>query len=262
MNMKLSAIICPASVSFTLLVLFPISALAVPTVDSKLAQGVIYEAPPTVAPISGSPIVAPIPVNSPQTTPIVPPAPVTSPQSSITFSCIPSGSGFATVVSNGSQQAPLITWNSNYFGAEYTPQVRCQAVSQRFQQATNANGGRLSNLILTAGTVNNSTVICATNKGQVGCNSSNMLFTLRPENAMNPAAVLNSIMQVGRSGSGSVVLETAGLPEVDLDRVVTQALQSAPKITPTYNPQITAPSPQNNQNNGYPNNLPSGNPVF
>lgn len=242
--MKLISTIRFSLISITFAVAFPLSGQTMPANDFKLAQNFTYESAPTVAP--------PV-VNYPTTSPSVAPIPP-SPQAGITFNCISSGSGFATVVSNGVKQAPLITWNSNYFGAEYTPQVRCQSVSQKFQQAVNKNGGKLSNLILTAGTVNNLTVICAANKGQVGCNDSNMLFTLRPENAKNPAAVLNSIMEVGQRGSGSVVLETEGLPEVDLDRVVNQVLQAAP----AYNPQVIPPSPQNNS---YPNGS-SGTPVF
>jgi hypothetical protein len=154
-------------------------------------------------------------------------------------------------------------WTTNYFGANYTPQQRCQMVSARLTSAVAQNGGRLSNLRLSSGSVNNETVVCVTN-GYGTCAASNMLFTLRPENARNSQDVLARLVEFGRLGSGSPVYESGGLggatadPSVDLEEAVNLALQEesgglAPNYTaePAYDPNAV-PQGGYEPNAGYP----------
>jgi hypothetical protein len=172
---------------------------------------------------------------------------------STTFLCGQSGSNPATLVQVGSRtlQSPLIVWTTNYFGANYTPQERCQIVSVRLSNAVAQNGGRLSNLRLATGPVNNETVVCVTNT-YATCSSNNMLFTLRPENANNPQDVLARLMQFGRLGSGNAVYENGGLnststdSSIDLEEAVNLAVQEesgglTPQYTaePAYDPYAT-----------------------
>lgn len=100
-----------------------------------------------------------------------------------TFRCIPHGNGYATiaVASTGHESRPLITWNSQAFIAGgYTPQSRCQAVSQRLTSAVAQSGGLLSNLLLTTGSVNGLDVVCWVNNSSSICNPNNLLVTISP----------------------------------------------------------------------------------
>jgi len=132
------------------------------------------------------------------------------------FHCLPQGAGnFATVGQRpGGQPIPLIVWTpqgSSYFGGPYTPQNRCQIVSQKLNAAVMANGGRLQNLLLTNGPVNGQTVICALSVGQNTCNGNNMLFTLKPENANRAGQILGQLLQVSHGyvqGGSNVIYET------------------------------------------------------
>ncbi|OWY66958.1 hypothetical protein B7486_34015 [cyanobacterium TDX16] len=125
-----------------------------------------------------------------------------------TFVCVRSGNGFATVAARGNQRsAPMITWQRQV-SAEYTPQERCQLVSQKLTKAVAANGGRLSNLLLTTGIIKNETVICYVNSG-ASCDTSNTLFTLSPENAKNPGAALANLLRFGQRADYSAIRESA-----------------------------------------------------
>ncbi|MEB3831713.1 COP23 domain-containing protein [Phormidium sp. CCY1219] len=132
------------------------------------------------------------------------------------FHCLPQGAGnFATVGQRpGGQPIPLIVWTpqgSSYFGGPYTPQNRCQIVSQKLNAAVMANGGRLQNLLLTNGPVNGQIVICALSVGQNACNGNNMLFTLKPENANRAGQILGQLLQISQVGSSAGVIYETGL---------------------------------------------------
>jgi hypothetical protein len=120
--------------------------------------------------------------------------------SSLSVSC----QDLKTVVQKGDRQAVMLTWNYDGFGKDYTPEKRCQIVSERLQQAANLNGGTFKDLQLASGTVNSQTVICALKSNSNRCNRQNMLFTLKPENARNPEAVIQRIFSFARDGSSSV----------------------------------------------------------
>lgn len=143
------------------------------------------------------------------------------------FQCIAQGRGFATVAVRGTKRSnPMIMWESHAFGSQYTPQHRCRTVSNKLTRAVAQNGGRLTKLLLTTGLVNGQTVICYVNTGVQGCNPSNTLFTLKPENAKNPGAALASVLRFGRYGSGSALRESVGEEEdaaVDLEAAVEEA---------------------------------------
>ena len=204
------------------------------TLSHALASTAGAIPPPTVASPAA---VTPAKVAAPTT---VPPAQSTSAVSSgVSFRCVQASSSYATVVSKGTKQAILITWNSTSFGSEYSPQVRCNTVTQKFQTMVNSNGGKLGNLLLTIGSIGNQTVVCVINQGNYGCNRENMLFTLNPENAKNPGPVLASILQVGKYGSGNVVIETDELPEFSLEEVVNQNLSNAPQVASPEQPSLS-----------------------
>ncbi len=126
-----------------------------------------------------------------------------------TFRCVQEGQGFATIAERGDRKTPpLIIWNTIL--GTYTPKERCNTVSRRLTQVVTENGGKLQNLQLAAGTVKNQAVICAVNNGQSACNRSNMLFTLQPENARNPNAVVATLQDFSVKGSGAPIDESYG----------------------------------------------------
>ena len=125
------------------------------------------------------------------------------------FRCVGSGRNLATIAKRGSRITdPLILWQTTEFGREFTPSQRCQSVSSRLTQAVANNGGSLSNLLLTTGTVNNLPVVCFVN-GRGRCNSGNILFTLDRKNARNPGAVLARLVNFAENGAGQAVTSRA-----------------------------------------------------
>jgi Circadian oscillating protein COP23 len=127
-----------------------------------------------------------------------------------TFQCVTSGRNFVTIARRGSITTdPMILWKSTEFGSEYTPWQRCQTVSNRLTKAVAENGGRLGNLQLTTGTINNLPVVCYVN-GRGRCNSQNLLFTLDRRNAKNPGEALTRLINFAQDGGGPVTTFKAG----------------------------------------------------
>ena len=85
---------------------------------------------------------------------------------------------------------PVIRWYSNYFSSSgYTPWTRCQEVAGRFQKLYDR--GLLSNV--TTGYVNGLPVVCASSGS--GCNSDNLLFTLKQ--GADAAAAVQKLFNIG-----------------------------------------------------------------
>jgi hypothetical protein len=152
-----------------------------------------------------------------QTSPPVAPGTPTDPRLlSTIFRCVRYSNGFATIAQRGDRTTPpLITWN--YTLGQYTPQGRCNIVSQRLTQAVAENAGKLTNLQLLAGAVNHQAVICVVSNIQPACNMSNVLFTLRAENATRPDEVLATLHNFSVKGSGSPIPESDGLDPLPLE---------------------------------------------
>ncbi|WP_377475935.1 MAG: COP23 domain-containing protein [Microcoleus anatoxicus] len=130
-----------------------------------------------------------------------------------TFQCVTSGRNFVTIARRGNVTTdPIILWKSREFGPEFTPWQRCQIVSNRLTKAVADNGGRLTNLQLTTGTINNLPVVCYVN-GRGRCNSQNILFTLDSKNAKNPSEVLSRLINFAQDGGGQVTVLRTRNPE-------------------------------------------------
>lgn len=92
---------------------------------------------------------------------------------------------------------PIIKWTSNNFDASgWTPEKRCQAVSQRFE--TFRVSGQLK--YLTSGRVSGQPVICAVPSQDAPCSADNVLYTLK--SGQDPAATLTRLLNVRRGASG------------------------------------------------------------
>lgn len=176
-----------------------------------------------------------------------------------TFECVTEGRSYATVARRGERvTSPILLWRTFEFGSQYTPENRCRMVSDRLTRAVGENGGRLTNLQLTTGRVNNLPVICYTNGGQSACNSRNLLLTLDSRNATNPNAALDNLLNFGVSGSGSPVVSFApssginrrpsSTPKrVSLERIVNEAFEDkyGDDETPVVRPQPPVSRPSN-----------------
>jgi len=85
---------------------------------------------------------------------------------------------------------PLLIWQTQQFGDNYTPAQRCKEVSERLTTFVIASGGRLQNLLLKTGEVNNLTVICAVTKYDQSCTNENLVLTLNKDNSKSKDQVL------------------------------------------------------------------------
>jgi hypothetical protein len=119
-----------------------------------------------------------------------------------TFACIKEGGNPATIAIRGERTtSPMIIWKDTSYGA-YTPQKRCQIVSQRLTKAV-ASSGKLSNLNMTYGMLNSLPVICfVTRKGEK-CNSANILFSLRSNERGQEQKILDSLLNFSTKGTGN-----------------------------------------------------------
>jgi hypothetical protein len=109
-----------------------------------------------------------------------------------------------TIVQKGDREAVMLTWSYGGFGKEYTPAKRCQIVSARLQKAADINGGTFKDIQLASGPLNNQTVICALQSRDRACSSKNLLFTLKPENAKNPEAIIEQIFSFAKDGKSTL----------------------------------------------------------
>jgi Circadian oscillating protein COP23 len=153
----------------------------VPTVPIT-PPGAMCPSPGVGTPI---PCVMPIPM---------PPEPVAA--SKDYFSCGTSSHGIPTTfVSTPHENIPLIRWVSNHFThSGYSPQARCQDVSQRFNRYYNQ--GILN--YVTTGYVNNMPVICVASDKGGPCTE--VLFTLKP--GENATRVIQQLFDVRAGASG------------------------------------------------------------
>jgi len=118
---------------------------------------------------------------------------------------------------NGNVSDPIIVWASDAFSSSgYTPERRCQAVTQRLNDALAENDYTLRGLYLTVGRVNGQSVVCTVASTRSGCNRDNVLFTLS-SNPRNPEQVLYNL---SARTTGTTVQESGGLPYVDLNQLV------------------------------------------
>jgi parallel beta-helix repeat protein len=139
----------------------------------------------------------------------------------VSFECAQVKGGYVTMVQRDNAAVlprVMINW-TRQVGPEYTPERRCQIVTDNLNRVVNGNGGRIDNLSFIVGKVRGSSVVCLVNTGSLGCNESNILFTLSARNANNPREVINSLASnIGSSasGTGSPVQESASGPFTSL----------------------------------------------
>ena len=113
----------------------------------------------------------------------------------------------ATVARTKKGDIPIVIWSSEGFSQSgFTPQVRCQKVSARFQMMYRS--GQLK--YITAGTVNNLPVICATKQLGSSCNQQNFLDTLKPNS--DPQQVIKRLTMIRNRATSRGLEESASSP--------------------------------------------------
>jgi hypothetical protein len=111
----------------------------------------------------------------------------------------------------------LFIWTTTL--GDWDPLSRCQAVTDRLNNQAKKNGGTLRGLIFNVGTVNKQTVVCITSASQPRCNSSNLIFTMKPENAYNAGEVIDQLRnRIEGLASGRPVIESEANTGVAADR--------------------------------------------
>jgi hypothetical protein len=104
-----------------------------------------------------------------------------------------------TLVASSAKREPvaLIQWKSKISG-KYTPQVRCNMVSSKFQQAWSAK--RLNYLAAGVDKKSGLGIICGSKDRATPCNRSSMLFTL--SNGADASETIDRIKAI-KTGAGS-----------------------------------------------------------
>jgi hypothetical protein len=129
-----------------------------------------------------------------------------------TFACVKVDGNPATIAIRGERTtSPMIVWKDTSYG-KYTPQKRCQIVSQRLTKAV-ASSGKLSNLNMTYGMLNSLPVICfITRKGEK-CGSENLLFSLKTSERGKEQEILDSLLDFSKIGKGNPTMRGGSKPK-------------------------------------------------
>jgi hypothetical protein len=131
----------------------------------------------------------------------------------VTFSCSTSNGVPTTVAKTSHRITPVIRWVSD-FGGEvgYTPQKRCEEVSNRFQQYYNQ--GVLN--FVTTGRENNQNIICVSSEKGGACQG--LLFTLKPSD--NPSLVIGQMFEVAGYASGPLDQSSSSGIYIDINELL------------------------------------------
>lgn len=164
-----------------------------------------------------------------------------------TYSCIEYQGNPTTVVNTERGIIKFIVWKSEIFQSSgWTPLLRCQEVSKRFQQFYNQGTLRL----ITNGIMNRQPVICIAQKkaGQgLVCQDNGLLLTLEPND--NPQQVMQDLFDQNRLADGNSPLVRGEQMIVDIDNFLDKAPVIEPKPVVESKPVIKkAPIIQNNPN--------------
>ena len=110
----------------------------------------------------------------------------------------------ATVARTKKGDVPIVIWSSEGFSKSgFTPQVRCQQVSARFQSLYRS--GQLK--YITAGSIDRVPVICATRAQTGTCTRQNLLYTLKP--GADAQLVIKKLMLVRNRATSRGLEESA-----------------------------------------------------
>jgi hypothetical protein len=131
----------------------------------------------------------------------------------------------ATMARTSSGEIPVIRWVDDSWGAEYTPQTRCELVSEKFQKYHSE--GTLK--YMTTGRENGQNVVCVAQTEDGSCQGRS-LFTLKPD--ANPGQTLERLMNV-RNRSGGPIDQSSKRIYINMDEYLKDASASSSPNNPT-----------------------------
>jgi Circadian oscillating protein COP23 len=114
----------------------------------------------------------------------------------------------------------LIQWVKQ-MDSNWTPEKRCQEVSKRMQEASNAGTMQY----ITNGKMNGQRVICTAMEVRGDCK--NLLMTLRPGD--NPLKFMGEFQEIFNGRSDEPVIHNSGYPQIYLRVNFKEMLKNAPK---------------------------------
>lgn len=137
------------------------------------------------------------------------------------FSCDTSSGVPSTIVQSPQHgTVKIIEWKTTEFGDKFSPEARCSAVSQKFEQY--AQAGTLK--YFTTGSVNRQPVICAVASQNAPCNSDSMLYTLKE--GSDASQTLKQLLDVRSGATSSALNETESRIYIDFDKIVEAKAQA------------------------------------
>jgi hypothetical protein len=170
--------------------------------------------------------------SSPSTTPTSGTTPAT-PAVKTEFFCVQDDQGnWVTIAQRNNFRTikPMLQWQTTEFGDNWTPEKRCNHVTEKLNKAVGQNNGYLSSLALTYGPVGNYTVICVASSPDT-CTADNMLFTLKPDNAQQPKEVLAKIAGFAQNqGADNTILESGNSKYLLLEDLLDGAFPSETRL--------------------------------
>ncbi len=178
----------------------------------------------------------------------------------VTFLCAPNQNGQPTTVARTPQgDVPIITWQTEK-GGGWTPEKRCAAVSEKFQDF-HARGILK---YMTTGRENRQNVICVAQNENGNCLET--LYTISDQ-TVDPGQKLQQLLDVRLQASGPIS-ETNGRIYIDMNQYLRDAT-AAGMIIPHNKPNIPQSSSNNVNESVEPvnppepinNNPPSNNPI-
>ena len=131
---------------------------------------------------------------------------------SVRYQCQPNAEGNPTTVAH-TPRGPieLIVWRSTFWSnSGFTPQLRCQEVTTRFQQQSDAKRLRY----ISTGTLNSYNVICVSEQSG-RCQGGGLLITLEPRD--NPNQVLKDLFDLSARARSGGITRSFGATKVVID---------------------------------------------
>lgn len=174
-----------------------------------------------------------VPVEPAQLSPSVPTTAKT-----VRYECRKDGNQFFTIAHNERGPIDLIAWESQYFGSQWTPERRCNVVTQRFQKFSDA---KLLHFV-SYDRLNNYNVLCIMeSETSQFCMKDTLLLTL--ERRDDPAQVLASLFNT------DTIIVRGRKPVVNINEILRTR---PPRSELPFSPEDelnTPTSPQNQSDN-------------
>jgi Circadian oscillating protein COP23 len=113
-----------------------------------------------------------------------------------------------------SESIAIIRWKSDFGG--YSPQVRCNMVSSKFQTAW--TGGNLKFIKSGVSNQTGQGIVCGTADRQQKCDDAQMLFTLK--NHQDAKTIITNINNIRTGKTSNPLLQSAGDSVVDIEELI------------------------------------------